>query len=99
MREHVGFFQSVKKLDPRFITGSSDSKLHACLSVHLFRLDAYHVNADRQDPLKIHKHIGPVEASCLDNVINKRGAKLQLDQYVRSEEHTSELQSQSNLVC
>ena len=80
MGEHIGLFQSMEKLALRLVARGSNGKLDASLSVHLFRLDAYHVNADRQDPLKIHKHIGPVEASCLDNVINKRGAVVQLGQ-------------------
>src|SRR2546427_3115631 len=34
-----------------------------------------------------------------DNISPKQGDRIRLQFYTRSEEHTSELQSQSNLVC
>src|SRR5205085_11122056 len=57
----------------------------------LVELDAHRTDRDRV----AHVHVGLI-AFLADDA---RGGELAVKLFVRSEEHTSELQSQSNLVC
>src|SRR6266478_7891383 len=67
--------------------------------------DKAQVDADAHGcPACPHPGVGPIVTASTDVFVNKKGAARQDDLGIhavccRSEEHTSELQSQSNLVC
>src|SRR2546430_10971676 len=87
------------------IAGCAKSQGQLDVSGVLLGLNADDAHAAGQKVFQIHEHFRPVEAAHRNNAIDESRAVMYvgnaflLEIPLRSEEHTSELQSQSNLVC